>query len=180
MSWLSSGLHAVGGLAEKAAPFVGMIPGIGTLAGGAIGGLGALAHGDGLGGALKYGAEGAAGGLGGGLLKGATAGAEGGGLMSTLAGLGKGALNYAVHNPTTLLAGAQTLNAANLGKKSNQYAENANNMANQSYAERAGLRSAGIEGLLHPQTPDTTALAGIRASNPYARPQQQLPIAAAA
>lgn len=180
MSWLSSGLHAVGGLAEKAAPFVGMIPGIGTLAGGAIGGLGALAHGDGLGGALKYGAMGAAGGIGGGLLKGATTGAEGGGgIMSTLAGLGKGALNYAVHNPTTLLAGAQTLNAANLGKKSNQYAENANKMANQSYAERAGLRSAGIEGLLHPATPDTTALAGIRSSNPYARPQQQsLPLAA--
>lgn len=180
MSWLSSGLHAVGGLAEKAAPFVGMIPGIGTLAGGAIGGLGALAHGDGIGGALKYGAEGAAGGIGGGLLKGATAGAEGGGgIMSTLAGLGKGALNYAVHNPTTLLAGAQTLNAANLGKKSNQYAQNASNLANQSYAERAGLRSAGIEGLLHPTAPDTTALAGIRSSNPYARPQQQsLPLAA--
>lgn len=165
MSWLSGGLHAIGGLAEKAAPFVGMIPGVGTIAGGAIGGLGALAHGDGLSGALKYGAEGAAGGFGGGLLKGATGG---GGVMSTLGGLGKSALNYAVHNPTTLLAGAQALNAAQLGKKSNKFADSANNMANQSYAERAGLRSAGIEGMLHPQVPDTSNLSNIRSSNPYA------------
>lgn len=158
-----------------------MIPGVGTLAGGAIGGLGALAHGDGLSGALKYGAEGAAGGFGGGLLKSATAGAGSGGIMSTLGGLGKSALDYAIHNPTTLLAGAQTLNAANLGKKSNQFATNANNLANQSYTERAGLRSAGIDGMLHPQAPDTSALAGIRSSNPYAKPQQpSLPIAAAA
>lgn len=63
MSWLSKGLKKVGGLAEKAAPVVGLIPGVGTLAGGAIGGLGALAHGDGLRGALKYGAMGAASGL---------------------------------------------------------------------------------------------------------------------
>lgn len=108
---------------------------------------------------------GAAGGMGGGLLKGAT---SGGGVMSTLGGLGKSALNYAVHNPTTLLAGAQALNAAQLGKKSNQFANNANNMANQSYAERAGLRSAGIEGMLHPHVPDTSGLSNIRSSNPYA------------
>lgn len=60
-------------MAEKAAPIVGLIPGVGTLAGGAIGGLGALAAGDGLSGALKYGLEGAASGLGGGLLKGSGA-----------------------------------------------------------------------------------------------------------
>lgn len=64
MSWLSSGLKKVGGVAEKVAPYVGLIPGVGTIAGGAIGGLGALAHGDGLKGALKYGAAGAISGYG--------------------------------------------------------------------------------------------------------------------
>ena len=33
MSWLSSVGHAVGGIAKKAAPFVGMIPAVGPLAG---------------------------------------------------------------------------------------------------------------------------------------------------
>lgn len=73
---IGHGVHELGGLAEKAAPYVGMIPGVGTIAGGAIGGLGALAHGEGLKGALKYGAEGALSGYGGGLLKGTQAGAE--------------------------------------------------------------------------------------------------------
>jgi hypothetical protein len=67
---IKGGVKDIGGLAEKAAPFAGMIPGVGTLAGGALGGLGALAHGDGFGGALKYGAEGALSGYGGGLLRG--------------------------------------------------------------------------------------------------------------
>lgn len=53
---------AVGGVAKQAAPFVGLIPGAGTIAGGALGGLGSLASGDSLGEALKYGAKGAVGG----------------------------------------------------------------------------------------------------------------------
>ncbi len=73
---VKGGVKKVGGLAEKAAPFAGLIPGVGTLAGGALGGLGALAHGDGLSGALKYGAEGAASGFGGGLLKDTEAGSS--------------------------------------------------------------------------------------------------------
>lgn len=56
--------HAVGGVAEKAAPFVGLIPGVGTLAAAGIGGAGALLHGDGLKGAIRYGAEGALGDIG--------------------------------------------------------------------------------------------------------------------
>lgn len=65
---VKSGVHAVGKVAEKAAPIVGLIPGVGTLAAGAIGGLGGLAAGDGWKGALKYGAEGALGDIGAGLL----------------------------------------------------------------------------------------------------------------
>lgn len=87
MSWLSSAVHGIGHLAEKAAPIVGLIPGVGTLAGGVIGGLGGLAAGDGLGGALKYGLEGAASGFGGGLLKGAGGGAQS---IASLAGGGAG------------------------------------------------------------------------------------------
>jgi hypothetical protein len=74
---IKKGVHDVGGFAEKAAPYVGMIPGVGTIAGGAIGGLGALAHGDGLSGALKYGAMGAASGFGGSKLLGLAKGAAG-------------------------------------------------------------------------------------------------------
>jgi len=55
---------------------VGLIPGVGTLAGGVIGGLGGLAAGDGLGGALKYGLEGAAGGYGGAALRGLSTGGK--------------------------------------------------------------------------------------------------------
>lgn len=88
---LKHGVHELGGLAEKAAPVVGMIPGVGTLAGGAIGGLGALAHGDGLKGMLKSGAMGALSGYGGGLLKGTEAGANaastGGSFLSKVGGV---------------------------------------------------------------------------------------------
>lgn len=64
MSWLSSIGHTLGSVAKKAAPLVGMIPGVGTLAGGAIGGLGGLlAPGGNIGEALKGGAMGAASGF---------------------------------------------------------------------------------------------------------------------
>jgi hypothetical protein len=76
VSIFSKALHGIGHLAEKAAPYVGLIPGVGTLAGGVIGGLGGLAAGDGLGGALKYGLEGAAGGYGGAALRGLSKGGQ--------------------------------------------------------------------------------------------------------
>lgn len=63
MSWLSKAIRGVGKLAKKAAPVLGMIPGVGTLAGGVIGGLGGLASGG-----LKGALQGAAGGVSGGLL----------------------------------------------------------------------------------------------------------------
>lgn len=75
VSWFSKGLKGIGHLAEKAAPYVGLIPGVGTVAGGLIGAAGGLAAGDGLGGALKYGVQGAAGGMAGGGLRSAVTGA---------------------------------------------------------------------------------------------------------
>lgn len=83
---IKGGVHAVGKLAEKAAPIVGTIPGVGTIAAGAIGGLGGLAAGDGLKGALKYGAEGALGDIGANLI-GKIPGVSG--LVSKIPGVGK-------------------------------------------------------------------------------------------
>lgn len=187
MSWLSELTHVhLGNVGAPIGALLGsVVPGVGTALGAGLGqAIGGVGHGDGLAksaleGAGAYGGAKLLGGMGGGAPSAdtATPGVGGGGIMSTLAGLGKSGLDYAIHNPSTLLAGAQTLNAANLGKKSNQYAENANNMANNSYAERAGLRSAGIEGMLHPQAPDVSQLAKIRQSNPYSA---GLPMAQAA
>lgn len=95
---IKGAVKGVGGLAEKAAPFVGMIPGVGAPMGALIGGAGALAHGDGLGGALKYGAEGAMSGFGGGLLKGAKAGMEGGSFLSKIGGTLKNVGGQALGN----------------------------------------------------------------------------------
>jgi hypothetical protein len=58
----------IGKVATKAAPFVGMIPGVGTLAAAGIGAAGGLLSGEGLKGAAKYGALGAAGNIGANLL----------------------------------------------------------------------------------------------------------------
>ena len=96
-------VHQVGGLAEKAAPFVGMIPGVGTLAGSAIGGLGALAHGDGLSGALKYGAEGGLSGFGGGLMHSAENGTGGSGFLGKIGSVlnsAKGQIGRGIQNAT--------------------------------------------------------------------------------
>lgn len=60
---MSSFLHKIGSVLHKAAPFAGMIPGVGTLAGGVIGAAGGALDGGGWKGALKGGAMGASGGL---------------------------------------------------------------------------------------------------------------------
>lgn len=49
----------VGGVAKQAAPVISMVPGVGTVAGAAIGGLGSLASGDNLKTAIGYGVKGA-------------------------------------------------------------------------------------------------------------------------
>lgn len=65
------------------------------------------------------------------------------------------------------LGAAQVVNAANLQKQSTGYAKDALNSVNASYDARAPLRVAGIEGLLHPQTPDLSSLSQIP-GNPFA------------
>lgn len=98
-----------------------------------------------------------------------------------IGGIAHSALDFAKGHAPEILAGLQVANAAKLGKKSNQYADNAMNSVNQSYMDRAGLRTAGIEGMLHPQVPDVTQLARIRSNNPYAGPQPSgIPLARAA
>lgn len=68
---------------SRAAPVVGLIPGVGTLAAGALGAGGALLGGENIGTALQRGALGAAGGLAGGVLRGA------GGVGGVLGGAGR-------------------------------------------------------------------------------------------
>lgn len=79
-------VKGLGGLAGKVAPALSFIPGVGTLGGAALGGLGNLLAGKGLGGALR----GAAMGAGGGLLKGALGGLGGLGGIASKLGLGGG------------------------------------------------------------------------------------------
>lgn len=67
------------------------------------------------------------------------------------------------------LAGAQGVNAANLSKKSTDYATNAADQANSQYAAKAPLRAQGIAGILNPQHPDLSGLDATRMSgNPFA------------
>lgn len=161
---IKKGVHDVGGLAEKAAPFVGMIPGIGTLAGGAIGGLGALAHGDGLGGALKYGAAGAASGFGGSKLMGLASKAGGaltapGSVGSTLLGAGKTALDAAGKRGISLsdilkggltaaggIAGA--VSSAKAGKKEGEMLGNQAGIADSMNTRGRAMADAASKGLL--------------------------------
>lgn len=196
MSLFSKGLKGLGHLAEKAAPIVGLIPGVGTLAGGAIGGLGALAAGDGLSGALKYGLEGAASGYGGGLMKGAGGASgvlshiPGASALGSLAGLGGEAGGYAGAGSIAdanvgsgaggflgsleglagkaghFLTGNGGKNALGLAsgvssylnqQKANDYAKNALHNVEDSYNQRAPLRTQGL-----------ATLAGSQVGNPYA------------
>jgi hypothetical protein len=196
MSLFSKALHGIGHLAEKAAPYVGLIPGVGTLAGGAIGGLGGLAAGDGLGGALKYGLQGAAGGLAGGGIKSAITGAlasRGGGSAPSGGGydvsdpnqniFADGSGPSAAVPPSALpggsgssgtnpwlmgLAGLEGANSAYLGKKANDYSQSALKSVTGAYNEKAPLRTAALQGLLHPAAPDTSKLGAIQSRNPYA------------
>lgn len=92
---------------EFAAPYVGLIPGIGPLAGGAIGAGSGLLAGDGLKGALKYGTRGALSGLAGSALGGAP------GIIDKLGGAATGFLSTG-ELPFGLTAGSLLKGAAGL------------------------------------------------------------------
>jgi hypothetical protein len=67
------------------------------------------------------------------------------------------------------LIAAQGVNAAALGKKSGDYADNAMKTQNDLWNQRSGLRSAGIAGMTAPpkQLPQLGTLGS--AGNPFAR-----------
>ena len=174
MSWLSqiTGVHVspkgfsvepaklLGDAAALAIPGVGgalgKIPGIG----GALSGLGAK-----LGGGAAIGAVAP-------LLKnavgGGTSGASpdqggsGGGILGSIEGLltGNGGLNA--------LGIAGGVNSAMQQSQANNYAKNALSGVQSSYDARAPLRTAGIQGLLSPQTPSIAGLGSIAGHNPFA------------
>lgn len=196
----AAGLAATGFGAPAAAALIGG----GSLLGGAIapGGNLGTAIGQGAKGAAIGGAAGALGSTlrGGGSLLGkagsvlgagkgvlGSALGAGGSALRAIPGLASGALGGAGSgtgggsiNPTILaLAGLQTANAASLGKTANDFSDKAWSGANDSYTERAGLRSGGINRMTAPVSTAQPALSAIRANNPYARPQP-LPLAGGA
>lgn len=191
MSWLSSGLKKVGHIAEKVAPFAGLIPGVGTLAGAAIGGLGALAAGDGLKGALKYGVEGGLSGLGGskllggkgilgigdGLKKVGGALAHPGDSLSSLSksgipglvGQAGGIVNGIKNNVDPLLGSAALYAGYKKSGQADDYRKQAMDLAMQNWNDRSDLRKVGISGMLNETPPNLSSLFQANQSNPFSR-----------
>lgn len=159
LGFIGGGLKKLGGLAKKAAPFVGMIPGVGTLAAAGLGGLGGLASG-GLKGALQGAAGGALGGLGGGLLGklGGVKGLIGGADLGRIAELG--------------LAGLGTLQAGKQQGRSDELAQLALQQSAADRAAREPLRQQfmeGLGGLQGMERPDLGNVFG-GTQNPFASP----------
>lgn len=140
------------------------LPGVGSAITGALGAI------PGIGGALSAGASaigGAASGLGGGIAH-AVEGIPGvGGLVSKIGsevgehggvgGLLKSGLSFLGGNGgQNLLGAAQGVDSVLQQRKADDYGKQALNTATGAYNAKSGLRSAGIEGMLHP-TPSATS-----------------------
>lgn len=199
MSWLSSavgkiplvghGLNEVGKFLPSGGQLIGNVLGgpVGTVLGGAIDGnttpiqktigntVAAAAGTLGAGSALA-GIPGLSG------LEGAIAKIPGG--SEILAAVKSGAahagdlLGFLKDHSGDLLAAVNVYEAAQRQGKADKYANLAFDTANNAYNAKAPLRMAGIEGMLHPQTPDISglrSLATARSGNPFAR---GLPMAA--
>lgn len=174
--------HAIGSVASS--PITQGLVGaaLGPLAGAAVGAGGhLLAPGGNLGEAAK------------GAVSGGAAGAAGSGIRSLLGapsvsgilGAGKTALgalggagsslasgggSVGGMNPlSALLAGAQTVNAAQLGQKANDFADKGYKYATDSYDARAPLRQQGIASLMAPKPQTLSGLTAIRQQNPVAQ-----------
>jgi hypothetical protein len=99
---------------------------------------------------------------------GSPASGGGGGVGDFLGGIG----GYLTGNGGgNALAIAQGANAAMLGKKSSDLADDALTSAKDNYAERAPLRTAGIAGMLNPGQGIASKLSSIPNRNAYSQPQ---------
>lgn len=165
---------AVGGLGHLFAPGGNLGSALhGAVTGGAAGtGAGALK--DGVTGILSGGLNGLGGNasnvLKGATTLGATTGTPAGatadpGLLQRLGGTLGGIAGSSVGGvplPIAGLAGLQGANAAQLGAKSNDFADKAWDYASKDYDARAPLRTMGIAGLTNPTPRDTSGLTAIR------------------
>jgi hypothetical protein len=152
------GQAALGGVEGYGAGKVGQI-GRSALGGLLHGGAGGVADASAGGGGIVDTIKGAVGGAAGGL---------GGLARSALGGL-TGEIGSSGLSPAVLgLAGLGMANSAQLGSKANDFADKAWGLSNDSYNARSGLRSSGIDQLLHPQAPQTGGLTALRMQNPVA------------
>ena len=112
---------------------------------------------------------GGAGGLGGIKIPGFT---QGGGQPVSVGGLAGQVGNFLTgNNGMNALGAAAAANAAYLGQKSSNYAQNALDTQQRLFDAKGGLRSAGIAGMQNPTTPALADLGAQRqVGNPFAKP----------
>ena len=156
-------VKGVGKVAKKAAPIVVLIPGVGTIPAALLGGVGGLAAGEGLKGALTGAAGGAAGGLAGGALRKLGAGKALGGLF------GGGAPNLG-DLAKLGIAGAGVVQSAQQQGKANKLLDQYAQQEAALQAQRAPLQQLFSQGIqkLPTQGPDLGGL--FQTANPFARP----------
>ena len=176
-----------GDLVSKALPFAGMIPGVGPVIQG-VEGLLHLGGGQQDGGTFNPSQGPSVGVTGDGTNPGISVptdygvdpSQQGGGLIQGVESFLKshaGGVGNALGSVGSLLTGngginalgaAEGVNAAMQQRQANNYAKSALGGVQQSYNERAPLRTAGIQGLLNPQTPSIQGLSSIAGRNPFA------------
>ena len=151
MSWLSSWLDHQGGVGKA----------INSIGGPIVNAVGGAAHSIPVVGQIEDALRAAGGGLGG----------DPSGAAPGLSGIVGGPGGSSGESPwMNAMNLAQGINAAQLGAKSSNFADQAANSVKDAYAAKSGLRSSGIAGMLNPQTQDLSGLDTIsQAGNPFAR-----------
>jgi hypothetical protein len=188
MTWLSKAARAVGKgvkgvakVASKAAPLVGLIPGVGAIPAGLLGAGGALLSGENVRTALARGAAGATGGLAGAALRGGGSGGTSGGTFQNILSTLTQAAPLVAGAAGTVSA-AQQGNAANraIGRQS-EYAGDLATLGRNIAASAAPVRDASSAALLarinqgSRGRPDLSGFADTR--NPF---RSKYPVASAA
>lgn len=194
----------VGGVVSKAAPFAGLIPGVGPLAAGALGAGGALISGKNLkdiakaglvsgGGAFLGGkALGALKGVGGGvpdvlrngvpskvtdLLSGggAVSSSGGGGILDKAKSVGSGILGAIKNHPELALAGVSALQSARSTAGSDKLYDQGLGDIRGAYAAKAPLRAMALNQLQNPKLKDLSSVFQPR-GNPFGAPVVPPPV----